>query len=291
MRVLIAGATGQLGMDLAGFLKRQGVEVSTPDRQRMDLRRLQSVRDAVRDAAPHWVVNCAAYTQVDRAEREPETAFAINRDGARALAEAADAARAWLVQVSTDFVFSGDGSVPYTEQDETEPLGIYGQSKREGELAVEQACASNMIVRTSWLYSLHRNNFVKTMLRLAVERDELRVVHDQIGTPTWTQDLVQALWALMQQPQAGVYHFSNEGEASWYEFASAIVEEARALGLPVRARRVVRITSAEYPTTARRPAYSVLSKAKIRQRLTAPIPHWRDALHRMLKELKQCPGS
>ncbi|MGD2075952.1 MAG: dTDP-4-dehydrorhamnose reductase [Gammaproteobacteria bacterium] len=291
MRVLIAGATGQLGVDLADFLRRQGVEISSPNRQQMDLRRAQSVRDAVRDAAPHWVINCAAYTQVDRAEQEPDMAVAVNSDGARALAEAADSAQAWFIQVSTDFVFSGHGSVPYTEQDDTEPLGVYGRSKREGERAVEQACPRSIIVRTSWLYGVHGNNFVKTMLRLAAERDELRVVADQIGTPTWTQDLAHALWALMQTPQAGVFHFSNEGEASWYDFASAIVDEAHALGFPVRARRVVPITTAEYPTPARRPAYSVLSKAKIQPLLDDPIPRWRDSLRHMLEELKRCPGS
>jgi dTDP-4-dehydrorhamnose reductase len=237
------------------------------------------------------VINCAAYTQVDRAEQEPDMAVAVNSDGARALAEAADSAQAWFIQVSTDFVFSGHGSVPYTEQDDTEPLGVYGRSKREGERAVEQACPRSIIVRTSWLYGVHGNNFVKTMLRLAAERDELRVVADQIGTPTWTQDLAHALWALMQTPQAGVFHFSNEGEASWYDFASAIVDEAHALGFPVRARRVVPITTAEYPTPARRPAYSVLSKAKIQPLLDDPIPRWRDSLRHMLEELKRCPGS
>ena len=291
MRVLVAGSTGQLGMDLVNLLRRQGVDVAAPDMLQLDLLRPETVRDAVRDARPHWVINCAAYTQVDRAEQDRETAFAINCDGARVLAEAAAAAQAWMLQVSTDFVFSGHSSVPYTEEDETGPLGVYGQSKRDGELAVQQACASSIIVRTAWLYGVHGNNFVKTMLRLAAERDELRVVSDQTGTPTWTQDLAQALWALMQQPQAGVFHFSDEGQASWHEFASAIVDEARALGFPVKAQRVVPITTAEYPTPAQRPAYSVLSKAKIERLLAAPIPHWRDSLRAMLKELQQCPES
>ena len=291
MRVLVAGATGQLGVDLVNLLRRQGVDVAAPDAQRLDLLRPQTVRDAVRDARPHWVINCAAYTQVDRAEQERETAFAVNRDGARVLAEAAAAAQAWMLQVSTDFVFSGHSSVPYTEDDPTGPLGVYGQSKRDGELAVQQACASSIVVRTAWLYGVHGNNFVKTMLRLAAQRDELRVVSDQIGTPTWTQDLAGALWALMQEPQAGVFHFSDAGQASWYEFAAAIVEAARALDFPVQAQRVVPITTAEYPTPAQRPAYSVLSKAKIERLLAAPIPHWRDSLRAMLKELQQCPES
>ena len=291
MRVLVAGATGQLGVDLVNLLRRQGVDVAAPDAQRLDLLRPQTVRDAVRDARPHWVINCAAYTQVDRAEQERETAFAVNRDGARVLAEAAAAAQAWMLQVSTDFVFSGQSSAPYTEDDPTGPLGVYGQSKRDGELAVQQACASSIVVRTAWLYGVHGNNFVKTMLRLAAQRDELRVVSDQIGTPTWTQDLAGALWALMQEPQAGVFHFSDAGQASWYEFAAAIVEAARALDFPVQAQRVVPITTAEYPTPAQRPAYSVLSKAKIERLLAAPIPHWRDSLRAMLKELQQCPES
>lgn len=291
MRVLVAGSTGQLGMDLVDFLRRQGVEVTVPDMQQLDLLRPQAVREVVRDARPHWVINCAAYTQVDRAEQDRETAFAVNRDGARVLAEAAHAAQAWMLQVSTDFVFSGHSSVPYTEHDETGPLGVYGQSKRDGELAVQQACANSIIVRTAWLYGVHGNNFVKTMLRLAAERDELRVVSDQTGTPTWTQDLVRALWALMQRPQAGIFHFSDEGQASWYEFACAIIDEARALGFAVKAQRVVPITTAEYPTPAQRPGYSVLSKTKIEWLLAGPIPHWRDSLRAMLKELQQCPES
>lgn len=291
MRVLVAGSTGQLGMDLVDFLRRQGVEVTVPDMQQLDLLRPQAVREVVRDARPHWVINCAAYTQVDRAEQDREAAFAVNRDGARVLAEAAHAAHAWMLQVSTDFVFSGHSSVPYTEDDETGPLGVYGQSKRDGELAVQQACANSIIVRTAWLYGVHGNNFVKTMLRLAAERDELRVVSDQTGTPTWTQDLVRALWALMQRPQAGIFHFSDEGQASWYEFACAIIDEARALGFAVKAQRVVPITTAEYPTPAQRPGYSVLSKTKIEWLLAGPIPHWRDSLRAMLKELQQCPES
>lgn len=291
MKVFVAGSTGQLGADLVPFLRRQGVEVTAPDPQQMDLLQPQAIREAVRDAAPDWVINCAAYTQVDRAEQEAETAFRVNRDGARALAEAADSLQAWMLQVSTDFVFSGRNSVPYTEEDPSEALGVYGQSKRDGEVAVQQACASSIIVRTAWLYGARGNNFVKTMLRLAGERDELRVVSDQIGTPTWTQDLVRALWDLMQQPRAGVFHFSDEGQASWCEFAAAIVDEARALGFPIKAQAVTPITTAEYPIPAQRPAYSVLSKAKIQPLLGSPIPHWRDSLRAMLKELKQCPES
>lgn len=291
MSVLVAGSTGQLGVDLFAFLRGQGLEVLAPDAQQMNLLEPQSVRDTVRNAAPQWVINCAAYTQVDRAEQDAETAFGVNREGARALAEAAQAAGAWMLQVSTDFVFSGRSSVPYTEDDATGPLGVYGQSKYEGEVAVQRACARSVILRTAWLYGVHGNNFVKTMLRLAAERDELRVVSDQTGTPTWTQDLVRALWGLMQAPQAGVFHFSDEGQASWYEFACAIVEEARRLGFPISAQRVVPISTAEYPTPARRPAYSVLSKSKIQRLLGGPIPHWRDSLCAMLKELQQCHAS
>jgi dTDP-4-dehydrorhamnose reductase len=291
MKVFVAGSTGQLGADLLPFLRRQGAEVTAPGPEQMDLLEQQAVREAVHAAAPDWVINCAAYTQVDRAEEEAETAFRINRDGARTLAEAAEAQQAWMLQVSTDFVFSGQNTQPYVEQDTCEPLGVYGQSKREGELAVQQACAQSIIVRTAWLYGARGHNFVKTMLRLAAERDELRVVSDQIGTPTWTQDLVRALWDLMQRPQAGLFHFSDAGQASWYEFASAIVEEARALGFPVRAQRVAPITTEQYPTPAQRPAYSVLSKGKIEPLLAGPIPNWRDSLRAMLEELQQCQKS
>jgi dTDP-4-dehydrorhamnose reductase len=289
VKILVAGAGGQLGHDFCELLREKPVELLALNSRQMDLRQPRSVADQVMQSAPDWVVNCAAYTQVDRAEQEPELAFAVNRDGARALAQAAAAAGAWMLQLSTDFVFSGSRSEPYKEDDATGALGVYGQSKAEGESAVLEACANSVVLRTSWVYGAHGHNFVKTILRLAGERDELRVVSDQQGAPTWTRDLAQAMWRLMQQPQRGIFHFSNAGQASWYDFARAIVEEARALGFAIKAERIVPITTGEYPLPARRPAYSVLSSEKISPLLAETPRQWREGLQLMLEELKQCP--
>ena len=261
------------------------------NRSGLDITDTGAVRQVVQETQPAMIVNAAAYTAVDKAEDEPALAFRVNRDGAANLAQAAGEAGIPLIHLSTDYVFDGTSPRPYLETDPVAPIGVYGHSKWEGEEAVRKRLHHHLIIRVSWVFGVHGNNFVKTMLRLAAQRDELRVVSDQTGTPTWTRDLAGALWELMQEPQVGVFHFSDAGQASWYEFAAAIVEEARALGFPVQAQRVVPITTAEYPTPAQRPAYTVLSKAKIERLLAAPIPHWRDSLRAMLKELQQCPES
>jgi len=289
MKVLVTGADGQLGQDFCDVLRRQGVEYLAPDLSQMDFLHPESIQKGIHEAAPQWVVNCAAYTQVDKAEEESELAFRINRDAARVLAESAQAVGAAVLHVSTDFVFSGQNEQPYLETDAADPLSVYGQSKQEGEVAVLKACANSIVLRTAWLYGARGQNFVKTMLRLAGEREELRVVADQIGAPTWTRDLADAMWLLMKQEQTGLFHYCNDGQASWYEFACAIVEDARVLGYPLKVEQVVPITTSDYPTPARRPAYSVLSRTKIQPLLGKPIPHWRQSLGLMLKELQQCP--
>jgi dTDP-4-dehydrorhamnose reductase len=290
MKVLVTGSAGQLGQDFCDVLRRQGVDFLAPDCDQMNFLQPESIREGIHAAAPQWVVNCAAYTQVDKAEQDREQAFMVNRDAARVLAESAQAVDAAVLHVSTDFVFSGQQQdQPYLETDTTGPLSVYGQSKQEGEAAVLKACPDSIVLRTAWLYGARGQNFVKTMLRLARERDELRVVADQIGTPTWTRDLADAMWQLMQKKQTGLFHYCNEGQASWHEFACAIVEDARALGYALKVEHVIPITTSEYPTPARRPAYSVLSREKIQALLDKPIPHWRQSLGLMLKELQQCP--
>jgi len=289
MKVLVTGADGQLGQDLSDLLRAQGVGLVTPGLQQMDFLRPDSIAETIQAAAPDWVINCAAYTRVDKAEDEPEAAFSINRDGARSVAQAASAVNAAMLHVSTDFVFSGEHDRPYREADATGPLNVYGRSKEEGEQAVQEACPDSIIVRTSWLYGARGQKVVKTVLRLARERDELRIVSDQTGTPTWTRDLATAMWQLMQHRATGLFHYSNSGRASWYEFADAIVEQARALGFELKDSRVVPVATSEYPTPAIRPAYSVLSQDKIQPLLDKPIPHWRQSLRLMLEELQQCP--
>lgn len=288
MRVLVTGASGQLGRDVVMLLQKQKINVLAMDRKKLDLAQSEQIRRQLQESSPDWIINCAAWTAVDKAEQEAQQAFAINRDAVRDMAACADETGARVLHISTDFVFSGKAQQPYGELDAVEPLGVYGRSKYEGELAV-LASSAHIVLRTSWLYGAHGNNFVKTMLRLARDQDELRVVDDQIGSPTWSHDLARAILALIQGNANGLYHFANTGEASWYGFACAILEEARTQGFELRAEQVTPIPTVEFPTPATRPAYSVLCSDKIQQLLPSPIRGWRSALPLMLKELKQCP--
>ena len=272
MRILVTGSGGQLGKDAVPAFAALGHEVIGID-----------VAGAIAAYEADWIINCAAYTRVDRAEEEAETAFAVNRDAARAVALGAKQGRSRLLHVSTDFIFGGRRSTPYREQDTGDALGVYGQSKWEGEQAVMAVLPQALIVRTAWVYGVHGNNFVKTMLRLFGEKPEVEVVDDQIGTPTWTVDIARAMQALMERDATGIYHFTNEGVASWYDLACEILSAAPASGYPVRTERVCPIPASRWHSAARRPAYSVLSKEKIRGVLAYDIPHWRDSLRSMLK--------
>lgn len=288
MRILVTGASGQLGHDLVAQLAAGAHEILAPGRAELDLLDPAQVEATVLALRPDWVINCAAWTAVDQAEREPEAAFTVNRDSAGRLAAAAAAGGARLLQVSTDFVFDGRQSRPYRETDTPHPLGVYGQSKLAGEQAVRTALPGATILRTAWVYGAHGHNFVKTILRLAREGRPLRVVADQVGSPSWTRDIAAAIIALVRQGAAGIYHYTNAGSTSWHGFASAILEEAPAAGIGLRTTTVEPITTAEYPTPARRPAYSVLDTTKIQALLAAPVPPWRDSLKQMLKELHSC---
>ena len=234
------------------------------------------------------MINAAAYTAVDKAESEPEEAHRGNAEGPAALARACSAGNIRFINVSTDFVFDGAASQPYTPDAATAPLGEYGRSKLAGELAVGEACPGALLLRTGWVYSSFGGNFVKTMLRLMGERDELSVVVDQVGTPTWAHGLAQAAWAAVARPElGGIYHWSDAGVCSWYDFATAICEEGLALGLLSRPVSVRPITSAEYPTPAQRPAYSVLDKTSSWRDLDLQGVHWREQLRAMLRDYKE----
>jgi len=285
MRVLITGAGGQLGKQACLGFAAKGDEVIPAGRAELDLSAPQTVADAVAAYKADWVINCAAYTQVDKAEDEPELAFRVNRDGARAVAEGAKQGNSRLLHVSTDFIFAGDRSLPYTEADSGTPISLYGQSKWEGEQAVREVLPEALIVRTAWVYGVHGNNFVKTMLRLMAEREEIRVVDDQIGTPSWTADVVTAMRTLIEKDVSGTWNFTNEGVTSWFDFAHEIVAIAAQLGHAKKVRRLLPIPSREYPSAAKRPNYSVLNKEKIRPVLGYEIPHWRDSLQCMLAEM------
>lgn len=284
MKILVTGAKGQLGREAVLAFTAQGHEVTGLGREELDLTEAGDVAGSIAAYQADWVINCAAYTQVDRAEDEVELAFAVNRDAARAIAQGAKQGCSRLLHVSTDFIFGGKQATPYREEDTSDALSVYGQSKWEGEMAVMDVMPQALILRTAWVYGMHGNNFVKTMLRMMAERDELKVVDDQIGTPSWTGDIVRAMQALIENDAVGIYHFTNEGVSSWYDLAYEILLLAPSLGYPVQAKQLHPIPSGEWPCAAQRPAYSVLGKEKIRQLLDYDIPHWRHSLHSMLKE-------
>jgi dTDP-4-dehydrorhamnose reductase len=290
MKILLTGAAGQVGQELQQTLVPLG-EVVSVGRDRLDFSQFDAVRQLLDDVQPDLIVNAAAYTAVDKAESEPELAHQVNAKTPGILATAAQHMGAGIIHISTDYVFDGDQSSPYRELDPTRPLGVYGESKLGGEEAVRAGCDRHMILRTAWVYGTQgKGNFVKTMLKLGAGREELRVVADQIGAPTWSRDLAEAIAQLAAQlsPEtAGTYHYTNSGVTSWYDFAIAIFEEATALGFPLKIQRVIPITTADYPTPARRPAFSVLSLQKITPLLGTHPPHWRQSLRQMLLELKQ----
>jgi dTDP-4-dehydrorhamnose reductase len=283
VKVWVTGSGGQLGKALL-CCRPPDLDVVGLGRDALDITDEASVRERFIAERPDVIVNTAAYTAVDRAEDEPDAAMAVNAGGPANLARQAAETGCRLVQVSTDFVFDGERPLPYPPDAETAPLGAYGRSKLEGErLALGILGASATVVRTAWLYSSRGNNFVNTMLRLMSERDRIAVVADQVGTPTWTLGLARAIWAIVGRPSvSGIHHWTDLGVASWYDFAVAINEEAVAAGRLASPAQVIPITTAEYPTDARRPAFSVLDTRQTRDLLGLPGEHWRFRLRRML---------
>ncbi|QIB65702.1 dTDP-4-dehydrorhamnose reductase [Kineobactrum salinum] len=284
--VVIAGADGQLGRELQ-CTAPTGVRCLGLNRTQLDITDPASIHRCLQELQPAWLLNAAAYTAVDRAEQEEALALQVNAEGAANLATACAERDIRLLQVSTDFVFSGESGRPYQVDAPPEPLGAYGRSKLAGEQAVVSALPEVLILRTGWVYSRFGSNFVKTMLRLMGERDALSVVCDQVGTPTWGRGLAQAAWAAVARPQLhGIYHWSDAGVCSWYDFAVAIAEEGLAGGLLSHAVTVTPIPSSDYPTPARRPAFSVLDKQRSWRDLGLPPHHWRVQLRAMLQDLK-----
>lgn len=275
MMWLVTGADGQLGTELKRLLGDDAVYV---DRAELDISDENAVKRFFEIRSFRGVINCAAYTAVDKAEDEPEAAELANHLGAKWLAKYGKC----IIHISTDYVFDGIHHIPYVEDDMTNPVSVYGKTKLEGEQAVMTDADTAVVIRTAWVYCAHGNNFVKTMLRLGKERQSLNVVYDQIGSPTFAGDLAAAIVAILPQIRSGqkaVYHYTNEGVCSWYDFAVAIMEMA---GLSCE---VNPIGSDGYPTKAKRPYYSVLNKAKIRRDFNVKIRHWREALADVLKQM------
>ncbi|MBN3906198.1 MAG: dTDP-4-dehydrorhamnose reductase [Nostoc sp. NMS1] len=287
--ILLIGSNGQVGKELEQILPSYG-DIISVTRPIVDLAQPDNLRNFIRAKQPQIIINAAAYTAVDKAESEPELASAINTIAPLIIAQESQKLGAFLIHISTDYVFNGNGYRPYQETDVTNPLSVYGKTKLAGEEAIRQTCAHHLILRTAWVYgTFGKSNFVKTMLRLGSERQELRIVADQIGSPTWAQDIAAVIAQMIPQltPEiSGTYHYTNSGVASWYDFAVAIFEEAQQLGFPLKVERIVPITTAEYPTPAIRPAYSVLACGKISAIIGTYAPHWRQRLRQMLTELR-----
>lgn len=278
---MVTGAGGMTGGEVSERGPRSDWAVFPQSRAEMDITNAAAVEAAVRACRPDAIINCAAYTAVDRAESEPELAGAVNIDGTRNIARAAAAAGVPVIHISTDYVFGGDGRVPYAPDAPTAPLGVYGETKLAGEHAIREHAPRHVIIRTSWVFSHRGANFVKTILRLAADRDELRVVSDQIGRPTSAADLADAVLVvadLVAEHAAvqGTYHFANAGQTSWFDFAKAILEELATRGEPVPRLRA--IGTSDYPTAARRPLYSVLDTGSFSDRFGVVPRPWRDAL-------------
>ena len=282
MNILITGCNGQLGneMQLLQAKYAQHTWFNT-DVNELDITDKDAIERFVEANHIDGVVNCAAYTAVDKAESDPLLAKKLNADAPAFLAEAVGKQSGWIVQVSTDYVFDGTKHTPYVETDSPCPNSVYGQTKLEGEQAVTKLCPNAMIIRTAWLYSEFGNNFVKTMIRLGKEREQLGVIFDQVGTPTYAHDLASVIMTAIDKGiKPGIYHFSNEGVTSWYDFTKSIHRIAG-----INTCHVMPLHTAEYPTPASRPAYSVLDKTKIKEAYSINIPHWEESLAKCIAKL------
>jgi dTDP-4-dehydrorhamnose reductase len=286
LTVILTGAGGQLGQELQRCVP-DGVRLHALDSRSLDVTDKKAVHEAFERIAPDVAINAAAYTAVDKAEAENERAYAVNAEAPRLIAEACRGSACRIVHISTDFVFDGRKSSPYLPDDAVNPLSVYGASKLLGEQhLLDLAPESALIIRTSWLYSSLGNNFVKTMLRLMTEREQLGVIADQVGTPTHAKGLAEAVWAFIERGTAsGIHHWSDAGVASWYDFAVAIMEEGIAAGLLQKPLAIRPIQTTDYPTPAERPKYSVLDKTATWAALASEPVHWRVALRAMLGEI------
>lgn len=281
MNILVTGCNGQLGNEIQQLQKEHPTHTFyNTDVAELDITNQLAVEQFMAQNQIDGVINCAAYTAVDKAEEDKEKATTLNTIAPAFLAAAIDKRGGWMIQISTDYVFDGKAYIPYKEDTTPSPNSVYGSTKLAGELGVQKFCRKSLIIRTAWLYSPYGNNFVKTMIRLGKERDELGVIFDQIGTPTYAHDLAATIMAIVEKGIVpGIYHYSNEGVCSWYDFTIAI---HRLAGIECRVRP---LHTEEYPTPAHRPAYSVLDKTKIKQTFGIDIPHWETSLKECIDRL------
>ncbi len=287
MKVLVTGAGGQVGWELQRYLESDPeVELYAFPRTELDVTDHDEVRRRLEEIRPDWVINAAAYTAVDKAEEDEELAHKVNAEAVGKLAEFSKEVGSRLLHISTDYVFDGDSSSSYIPTDETNPLNIYGKSKLFGELQVQSVMEDDaLVIRTGWVYSKHGHNFVKTMVRLMQERDSVSVIDDQVGSPTWAGEFAKVITLAVKKDLRGIYHWTDAGVASWYDFAHAIHGMARHLGYIEGKVKVKAISSEEYKTRAKRPKNTVMCKRSIREATGYRGHHWRDALYKMMKEL------
>jgi len=293
--IWLIGNKGMLGQDVGKLFKRKRLSYLTSDKE-VDIANYQILQEFTKDIKIEWIINCSGYTDVDKAEKEIAEAFQINRDGVRNISKIAAEKQSKLIHISTDYVFDGRQRAPfaYSEEDETNPINVYGKSKLAGEQEIEKILEEYFIIRTAWLYGVQGNNFVYSMLRLFKERDVVKVINDQIGSPTYTADLAGVILKIIESNFSGygIYHFTNEGVTSWYEFARAIYDKSKDLGLLGGDRRVeIRgIKTDDYPTAAKRPKCSILYKDKIKREFNLKIRNWDKALENFLNILSSLPS-
>ena len=279
MRVFVTGVKGQLGYDVMNELEKQGLEGIGVDIDEMDITDADQVNKVIKEAAPDAVIHCAAYTAVDAAEDNEEICRKVNAQGTENIAKVCEELDIKMMYISTDYVFNGQGERPWEPDDEREPLNVYGQTKYEGELAIEEHVKKFFTVRIAWVFGVNGKNFIKTMLNLGKTHDHLTVVNDQTGSPTYTYDLARLLVDMIQTDKYGRYHATNEGLCTWYEFACEIFKQA---GMDVS---VAPVSSDEYPAKAKRPSNCRMDKSKLTANGFQPLPTWQDALSRYLKEI------
>lgn len=287
MKVLVTGASGQLGCDVVLLLKKEGHDVLACDRDQMDITNQVQCNDVISSYHPEVIIHCAAYTAVDIAEADIDGAYKVNAVGTRNVTVAAEKVGAKLIYISTDYVFDGQSTSAYQEYDNTNPQSVYGKSKRAGEWLVQSLSSKWFVVRTSWVYGLYGNNFVKTMLKLGQEKPKLQVVHDQKGSPTYTVDLTAFLIELMATESYGIYHASNRGECTWYEFTQAIFDEARTIGGITIQSELEPCTTEQFPRPAPRPVNSVMDHLSIRTNGLADLRPWQEGLRDFIFTLSE----